>query len=599
MIYNVLAYSAQVAVAAAAAGLLLTALRPRFARLRLYFLQAVLAACLALPLLQEWKPAAPAPTSTVSGPVVTFQPGAHRPASAPVDWNRALRIALPAGMALRAAWLLLGLLRLRQLRRESRPLDAETDAIGRARRLIGVAAELRSSPGLATAATFGFIRPVVVLPSAFSTLPASTQTAVVAHELLHVRRRDWLWTLAEEAVAVVFWFHPAIAWLISRIRLAREQHVDECVAEATGSRDEYVGALLTMAAAPKAAWSPAPLFLRRRTLSQRIHNLIEESSMSVQRSLASFATAAILTVAAAGYAITLFPLNAAPQSGAAPGPVSIQPGGIIESSTPVRYPFAAMKQRIEGAVTVEIALAEDGTVSDARVLAGPEPLRRPALESVLQWRYRKGVNPRTVVATIQFSVPDHIVEPPANQKFASLNTDSLSPDKAKVFRDRLEPLIGSNMAEVRSSIVAAAAEIDPAVSIGWSIAPVTGDNTITLSERDQDSAAIARKIQFPPPPEGVQRLRIGGNLQSNKIILQPRPLYPALAKQAKLQGTVRFETLINRDGTVRSLAVASGHPLLVDAAQDAVRQWTWQPTHLNGSPVEVLTMVDVNFTLLP
>jgi protein TonB len=107
----------------------------------------------------------------------------------------------------------------------------------------------------------------------------------------------------------------------------------------------------------------------------------------------------------------------------------------------------------------------------------------------------------------------------------------------------------------------------------------------------------------PPPPvkvekkQEVQRIRVGGNVQQAKLLRKPTPLYPPLAKQARIQGTVRFTAVIGTDGTIRNLQLISGHPLLVPSAQDAVRQWAYQPTLLNGEPVEVITQIDVNFTL--
>ena len=73
--------------------------------------------------------------------------------------------------------------------------------------------------------------------------------------------------------------------------------------------------------------------------------------------------------------------------------------------------------------------------------------------------------------------------------------------------------------------------------------------------------------------------------------------YPALAKQARIQGTVRYNVLIGKDGTIQAMDLVSGHPLLVEAATPAVRQWKYQTTLLNGEPVEVVTVIDVNFTL--
>jgi len=77
------------------------------------------------------------------------------------------------------------------------------------------------------------------------------------------------------------------------------------------------------------------------------------------------------------------------------------------------------------------------------------------------------------------------------------------------------------------------------------------------------------------------------------------PAGPALAKQARIQGTVRLNVVISREGTVVNVVVVSGHPLLVGAAIDAVKQWVYQPTLLNGAPVEVQTAASVPFNLDP
>jgi protein TonB len=101
----------------------------------------------------------------------------------------------------------------------------------------------------------------------------------------------------------------------------------------------------------------------------------------------------------------------------------------------------------------------------------------------------------------------------------------------------------------------------------------------------------------PPPPPPPERVRVGGQVQAAKIMNQTRPVYPPLARQARIQGTVRLEAVINKEGVIEELKVISGHPLLIPAAQAAVAQWRYEPTMLNGVPVEVITTIDVNFTL--
>jgi protein TonB len=94
-----------------------------------------------------------------------------------------------------------------------------------------------------------------------------------------------------------------------------------------------------------------------------------------------------------------------------------------------------------------------------------------------------------------------------------------------------------------------------------------------------------------------QRVRVGGNVQAANLIKKVTPIYPPLAKQARISGQVRFTAIIGKDGTIQNLQLVSGHPLLVAAAQEAVKQWIYKPTLLNGEPVEVITQIDVNFTL--
>jgi protein TonB len=108
----------------------------------------------------------------------------------------------------------------------------------------------------------------------------------------------------------------------------------------------------------------------------------------------------------------------------------------------------------------------------------------------------------------------------------------------------------------------------------------------------------------PPPPKKVeekpvtpQRIRVGGNVQQAMLVSQPHPIYPPLAKQARISGTVTLNAVIGKDGHIANLTVAKGHPLLIQAALDAVKNWVYKPTLLNGEPVEVATTIDVNFTL--
>ncbi len=123
------------------------------------------------------------------------------------------------------------------------------------------------------------------------------------------------------------------------------------------------------------------------------------------------------------------------------------------------------------------------------------------------------------------------------------------------------------------------------------------------------SGIVSRSLRTPAPPPPpapkpqvvkpatIERVRIGGDVRPPVLIKRINPAYPRIAKQAGITGTVKIEAVIGVDGRIASARVVSGHPLLMKAALDAVRQWVYRPTLLNGNPVEVVMQVSVNFTL--
>jgi periplasmic protein TonB len=115
-----------------------------------------------------------------------------------------------------------------------------------------------------------------------------------------------------------------------------------------------------------------------------------------------------------------------------------------------------------------------------------------------------------------------------------------------------------------------------------------------LPARPAPAPTPAVKPQAAAPHVPVH---VSSGVQAAKLIHQVKPLYPPLAKQARIQGAVRLEAIISRNGLIQDLRVASGHPLLAPAAVEAVRQWRYQPTLLNNEPVEVITQIEVHFTL--
>jgi TonB family protein len=101
----------------------------------------------------------------------------------------------------------------------------------------------------------------------------------------------------------------------------------------------------------------------------------------------------------------------------------------------------------------------------------------------------------------------------------------------------------------------------------------------------------------PPSTSPPSRIRIASNVVEGQRLRDVAPVYPDLARQAGVQGAVRLNIVIDKQGHVSNISVISGHPLLIPAALDAVKQWEYKPTLLNGQPVEVATEVSVPFVL--
>lgn len=118
----------------------------------------------------------------------------------------------------------------------------------------------------------------------------------------------------------------------------------------------------------------------------------------------------------------------------------------------------------------------------------------------------------------------------------------------------------------------------------------------------------ARPMPVMPAPEvrpvapaketaaAPKRIRIG-SIEPGKLLVMVKPVYPPLAKAARVSGTVELEAVIGIDGRLKEIRTKSGNPLLAPAAMEAVRQWVYRPTFLNGDPVEVITSILVNFNL--
>jgi TonB family protein len=325
-----------------------------------------------------------------------------------------------------------------------------------------------------------------------------------------------------------------------------------------------------------------------------------------------------ISALAAGLAI----LVAAPEVvNDAPG-VTVDLGGAgVMHRTGVAYPEAARKQGVQGTVVVEVKLDANGNVSDAHVVSGPDELRNAALESVLQWHLMKNLAGSTRQVSISFSLPQGpagvgggvyrvgggttavvlapdgrrlTAQPWVGRTLKAINVSGLSDQARADLISQLPVHEGDTLSlESFQNVMRVARAFDEHLSADVAMPVGSSEATLEIMIRGGSMPAASADVNPAPPA----RIRVGANVQQSKLIFQPRPVYPPEAKQARIQGAVHLNALITKDGTIQNLEVISGEPVLVQAALDAVKQWVYQPTLLNGQAVEVQTEITVNYTL--
>jgi len=283
---------------------------------------------------------------------------------------------------------------------------------------------------------------------------------------------------------------------------------------------------------------------------------------------------------------------AAPQAAHdAPGVTVALNGAAVLHRTGVNYPSAALRDGVQGTVSVQVKLDSTGTVNDAQVLSGPDELRKAVLESVLEWHFSRDAAGSTRVIQIAFELPK------------ATATAAPATGTLKLFQEgSIRSIRVQGLSEQASAALLASLPIhegdewNAQTSEKADQAVKAFDEHLTIRQYavSQSPAGAAVDLEIAA---GVQRINVGGNVQMAMLVTKAPPIYPAAAKAAGVSGVVQLSAIIGKDGTVQELKVLSGPPELVQAAMDAVKQWVYRPTLLNGDPVQVETTININFTL--
>ncbi len=568
----------------------------------------------------------PGPRTLGPGPSRTLDPG---------RWTldhlrRSVRVSPTLANWLLGSWLLgVGLLSVRlsfgwwTVRRLTRTAVREPgrEILSNAERLIAAlnisgAVTVLESALVPVPTAMGWLKPVVLLPvQAMSGLSMAQIDALVAHELAHIKRHDYLVNLFQSAIETLLFYHPAV-WLISRrVRHERELCCDDLAIAACGDdRLTYASALADLESmrqvpAPMLAANGGSLLTRMKRILGNDEAAVTTSRTNWTAGVAILLTALILvpvnvattrateqTPAARGVkdgvsggataAITrgvvggvasgvvggtangvkgsvtggvaggiagglpsgiVGGVEAGATSGAkrevAAAPVSQQPvrvGGNIAPPERIKYvqpayPQAAKDAHVSGIVIAEIVVGEDGRVSDARILRSIALLDDAALDAVKQWRYTPTMlNGQPVPVIITVTV---------NFKLA-------------------DTVVG-NALELKS----------------------TADVSVTALQDE------------PVSWNGREVLKIGGTVKSPERVRYVAPVYPQDAQAAHVTRIVIIQAVIDETGHVVATKVLRSIALLDQAAIDAVSQWVYTPTLVNGVAVPVVMTVTVNFTV--
>jgi TonB family protein len=556
VVANVVTSSVQAAVVVGIASVLPWLLRLDVPGVRYAFWRAVAVLCLALPWLQplqRWQGTRPAAVAQVVETFATSAAGSTAQTTSHLTSAGLLVAVLAFGMLLRLCWLGLGLVRLVRLRRSAAAgphvaIDTELQ------QTLGVHEEVRYAADLDHPVTFGLFKPVVLLPKALRAQSAEIQRAVIGHELIHVRRRDWGWLIAEELAVCLLWFHPAAWWLASRIQLTREEVVDELAVLLTGRRKTYIEALLAFSDSTSVV--PTAAFARRRHLFRRIALVSREDVMSSRRIVASCAVMALVILGGSWYAVSAFPLRdrAADLSQLPTGPGALEKRAhqvTPENPIPRRIHFEApvppdTAKAAGGTIVVKLTLDEVGRVAEAR-----------AIEVAV-----KG-------AEFDVSLAGNDINSSLSRRI-----QGMAPEAAASIREAVRAYIDAALTSVRGW------RYDPPAE-----APLTFEVPVRIG-------AAPEIMSFSPAPRA---LRVGDNIGAPQKVRDVRPVYPQVARAANVKGTVVIEARIGVDGSVEEAHVLRSIPLLDQAALDAVKEWKFMPTLLNGQPVPVVMTVSVTF----
>lgn len=435
----------------------------------------------------------------------------------------------------------LGYVHVRRMVQRARPLedrralDLVLQERSRLRIRKQVSVRIHAAPVMPFA--FGLRRPQIILPAEWLEWPSVRQRSVLVHELAHVKRHDLFWQLLANIATALWWFQPLSWWTRRNLRHESELACDTLVIESGIRPSDYASDLLAIAKAfgHEQRWPSAAIAMARPgELEGRLHAMLDRQVVMPRKlGLAAVAALSALTITAS--AITILPEQ------------SKSPGGYT------------MKRTLLSSLLTAAGLSAatiGGSVFD------PSGTAIANAQASLS-------NPDTSVQQETTTSPD------GKFTFDALPAGSyiLRVEKAG-FAPLYREFNVQQDSDVQRGLVLEAAS---------SAQSVNGPGSTRVAE---------------PLPSNPKVLRVKGTIAESNLVHRAQPVYPAAAKESHTQGTVELDVTISKEGVPVDIRVLrSPSEDLTKSALEAVRQWRYRPTLLNGAPVEIVTDVIVNYTL--
>jgi TonB family protein len=452
-----------------------------------------------------------------------------------------------AGALVVSAPLLVGTISVSKMARRGAPLTnpALQEAFHKLSSLVPSKIEILVCSELSVPLTCGFLRPRILLPATAEHWSFSRLNAVLLHELAHVRRRDVAAQVAAHLIAALWWFQPLV-WMLRRTVRTESEFACDAEALRSGFRpSEYAAELLAVAQTmgryrrlPSSAISMA----QSHALEERLRAILNPP-VALLSPLRTYALALALGATAI-----------------AASAVSLRPNQTLNESS-----------------LNEPALNEQGGST----------MKRTILSALLT---AAGLS----AATVSGSIYDPSGNAVPDVKVLIYNPDTGAKQEAVTGSDGKFSLDGAVAGQCilraeKPGFTSIFREFDLKAD-----SQMDREFTMTTEGGQQAADKVTNTNEDQP-----KRLHVGGRVAQANLTTKVQPVYPAAAKAAGIQGIVRIETTISKDGLPIELRVLSSpNDDLSQASVEAVRQWRYRPTLLNGAPVEVVTEVIVNYTLV-